>query len=50
VPPTLQSTDGEPLLLAIDHFAFEPSEHSRVAQMIQSMEGVDGCGDEDPTE
>jgi len=45
-PPKLQNTDGEPLLLTTDRFAFEPGGRSQVEVSLRTMENVSPLGDD----
>jgi len=40
VPPTLHNTDGDPLLLTVDHFAFTPDDRANVEACLEGMEDV----------
>ncbi len=46
-PPVLQNTDGEPLLLTVDHFAFEPALRAQIESALASIEGVEPPDPED---
>ena len=39
--PELQNTDGDPLLLTVDHFELEPSVAPAVAQRLSGIEGAE---------
>ncbi len=41
VPPDLRNTDGDPLLLTVDHFAFAPADRPAVEARLGAMEGVE---------
>jgi hypothetical protein len=41
IPPRLENTDGEALLLTVDHFEFEPSRREQVEKGLASLEGVE---------
>jgi len=41
VPPKLQNTDGDELLLTTDHFAFDPASRSEVEARLAALDGVD---------
>ncbi|MGD2063676.1 MAG: SEC-C metal-binding domain-containing protein [Nitrospirota bacterium] len=41
VPPRLQNTDGDPLLLTTDHFEITPGEADTVAAQLAALEGVE---------
>ncbi len=40
-PPQLYNTDGDPLLLTVDHFEFAPEARQEIAFRIGKLEGVD---------
>ncbi len=40
-PPRLQNTDGDPLLLTVDHFEFAPNDRRAVAARIGKLDGAD---------
>lgn len=41
VPPKLHNTDGDPLLMTTDHFAFDRSRRAEVARALSAIEGVE---------
>jgi hypothetical protein len=41
LPLTLMNTDGEPLLLTVDHFEFEPEDRARVLAGLERVEGAE---------
>jgi len=41
IPPQLQNTDGDPLLLTTDHFALDPGVRTEVESCLAAMEGVE---------
>ena len=41
IPPRLQNTDGEDLLLTVDLFAFEPTLRGEVEKCLAALEGVE---------
>jgi hypothetical protein len=41
VPPSLQNTDGDALLLTVDHFSFDPEAHREVEARLAAIEGVE---------
>jgi len=41
VPPKLQNTDGEELLLTVDHFEFDPAARTEIRTCLASVEGVE---------
>ena len=50
IPPRLQNTDGDALLLTTDHFAFERGARAEVERRLAGMEGVEaepGDGDDE---
>jgi hypothetical protein len=44
-PPILQNTDGDPLLLTVDHFVFDPADREEIQRRLAAAEEV-----EDPPE
>src|SRR5207247_544673 len=40
VPPELHNTDGDPLLLTVDHFVFPPADRADVEASLAAMEPV----------
>ncbi len=40
-PPTLVNTDGDPLLLTADHFAFHPVDRAKIRRRLATMKGVE---------
>lgn len=41
IPPQLENTDGDPLLLTTDHFAIAAGRQDAVAALLQAMPGVE---------
>jgi len=41
VPPKFQNTDGDELLLTIDHFAFDPASQLEVEARLAALDGVE---------
>lgn len=41
IPPRLQNTDGDPLLLTTDHFRFEPQVRAEIEKRLARMEGAE---------
>jgi hypothetical protein len=50
IPPELQNTDGDLLLLTIDHFEIEPAARADVESRLAGMEGVEAEGAEGDAE
>lgn len=46
--PRLQNTDGEDLLLTIDHFEFEPAARREVEARLASLDGAEPPDSDDP--
>lgn len=46
VPRELHNTDGDPLLLTTDHFAFEPASRAEIERRLAEMEGATAQGAE----
>ncbi len=44
-PPVLQNTDGDPLLLTVDHFVFDPADRDEIQRRLAATDEV-----EDPPE
>jgi hypothetical protein len=40
IPPTLQNTDGDPLLLVTDSFTFDPAVRNEIEARLTAMDGV----------
>jgi hypothetical protein len=47
-PPLLQNTDGDPILITVDHFSFAADARSRIAAALDAIEGVLPPDGEDP--
>jgi hypothetical protein len=47
VPPKLHNTDGDPLLMTTDHFAFDPTKRDEVHAGLGAIEGVEPPEKED---
>jgi hypothetical protein len=41
IPPRLENTDGEALLITVDHFEFDPGRREQVEESLASLEGVE---------
>ncbi len=41
IPPRVQNTDGEDLLLTVDHFDFDAARRAEIERRLGTMEGVD---------
>jgi hypothetical protein len=39
--PEMQNTDGDPLLLTTDHFAFDPADRGEIHRRLAAVEGVE---------
>jgi len=48
VPPTVQNTDGDPLLLTTDHFEFDRQARRRIEAALAGIDGVVSPGAGDP--
>jgi hypothetical protein len=48
LPPRLQNTDGEDMLLTIDHFELKPGVRELLAKRLAALEGVDPPAPDDP--
>jgi hypothetical protein len=47
-PPRLTNTDGDDLLITIDHFGFEPGKRAEIEKRLASLEDVDPPQGDDP--
>lgn len=48
VPPRLRNTDGDDLLLTVDHFKFDPAVRLKIQGRLASLEGVEAPEPEEP--
>lgn len=48
IPPRLQNTDGEEMLLTVDHFEFDAKARKEIERRLAALEGVDSPEPDDP--